>query len=407
MKKLNLLFMGLLVAGGMMFTSCTKEDNPAVVVNDVTVPDIPSDKEAGLNPAIDPDQINTVIPNFNYSVNQEYGVSVIRLDMTGVRDPFTNDWVELYGTKHPKQNVWLSLDGQGKGFSITKVANDKKSAVDLVFLVDNSSSMNEEADAIARDIIDWAKQLEKTVDVKFACVGYGGFVSGACNFTTAEKMEAYLNKGNTGIWRTRDFADETEAKAQALREAAAGTDYRVVGTSYTYTNKYDPDYYECGVVALRFANDKFSFRNGANRIYVNLTDEENQPNGKNDLYSTQWVKDNWTPTMGTIHTVWTESAYAINNYKNNVGYNYPWDLSIYTDGTVLCTNSNFKDINGNDVHLSDLPVSGAMLNSYIIRFTNVAEVFDGQPHLVKITVKSQSPNGEILAEKDYKLTFTK
>jgi hypothetical protein len=48
-----------------------------------------------------------------------------------------------------------------------------------------------------------------------------------------------------------------------------------------------------------------------------------------------------------------------------------------------------------------------MLNSYIIRFTNVAEVFDGQPHLVKITVKSLSPNGEILAEKDYEITFTK
>lgn len=405
MKKLNLLLSSLLIVGGVVFTSCNEKDNPAN--SNVVVKDIPSDDDAGANPVINPEDINTIIPNFNYTVNEEGGVSVIRLDMTGVRDPYTNDWVELYGTKHPKQNVWLSLDNKPKGFSITKVTNDKKSAVDLVFLVDNSSSMNEEADAIARDIIDWAKQLEKTVDVKFACVGYGGFVSGACNFTTAEKMEAYLNKGNTGIWRTRDFADETEAKAQALREAAAGTDYRVVGTSYTYTNKYDPDYYECGVVALRFANDKFSFRNGANRIYVNLTDEENQPNGKNDLYSTQWVKDNWTPTMGTIHTVWTESAYAINNYKNNVGYNYPWDLSIYTDGTVLCTNSNFKDINGNDVHLSDLPVSGAMLNSYIIRFTNVAGVFDGKPHKVKITVKSQSPKGEILAEKIYELTFKK
>ena len=405
MKKLHLLLSGLLLAGSVVFTSCEKQDNP--VVNDVTVPDIPSDKEAGLNPAIDPNDINTVIPNFNYTVNEEKGVSVIRLDMTGVRDPFTNDWVELYGTKHPKQNVWLSLDDQPKGFSITKVSNDKKSAVDLVFLVDNSTSMSEEADAIARDIIEWSKQLEKTTDIKFGCVGYGGFISGACNLTTAEKMEAWLTKGSSGIWRTRDFADETEAKAQALREVAAGTDYRVVSTSYSYNDWSAPDASECGVLALRFANDKFSFRNGANRIYVNLTDEPNQPGGKADLYSTKWVKENWTATMGTIHTVWTESAYTINTYKDYVGKDYPWDLSIYTDGTVLCTTSSFKDINGNDVHLSDLPVSGAMLNSYIIRFTNVAGVFDGKPHRVKITVKSQSPNGEILAEKVYEITFTK
>ena len=98
MKKLHLLLSGLLLAGGFVFTSCDKQDNPTVT--DVTVADIPSDKEAGLNPAIDPNDINTVIPNFNYTVNEEKGVSVIRLDMTGVRDPFTNDWVELYGTKH-------------------------------------------------------------------------------------------------------------------------------------------------------------------------------------------------------------------------------------------------------------------------------------------------------------------
>lgn len=405
MKKLQLLLSGLLLAGGFVFTSCDKQDNPTVT--DVTVADIPSDKEAGLNPAIDPNDINTVIPNFNYTVNEEKGATVIRLDMTGVRDPFTNDWVELYGTKHPKQNVWLSLDDQPKGFSITKVTNDKKSAVDLVFLVDNSSSMSEEANAIARDIIEWSQQLEQTLDVKFGCVGYGGFVSGACNLTTAEKMEEWLNK-STGIMRTRDFADETAEKAQALKDAAATSEYRVQGTeNLSYTSMYAPDYDECGVVALRFANDKFSFRNGANRIYVNLTDEPNQPTGKADLYSTQWVKENWTPTMGTIHTVWTRSASAINTYKDNVGNDYPWDLSIYTDGTVLCTSSYFKDINGNDVHLSDLPVSGAVLNSYIIRFTNVKGVFDGKPHRVKITVKSQSPNGEILAEKVYEITFTK
>ena len=381
MKKLNLLFMSLLVAGGMVFTSCTKEDNPAVVVDDVTVPDIPSDKEAGLNPAIDPDQINTVISNFNYSVNQEYGVSVIRLDMTGVRDPFTNDWLELYGTKHPKQNVWLSLDGQGKGFSITKVANDKKSAVDLVFLVDNSGSMDEEAEAIARDIAAWAEKLSQSLDICFGCVGYDGNLTGAMNITTVEKLKEYLDYGY-GTNRTYHFGGDD---AEAL--AAKAPDYY---------NDWD----ECGVAALHFADDNFNFRPGANRIYVNFTDEPNQPNGKPE-FSTEWVKEvtNWPTTKGTIHSVYSD----YNTWTQTIGYEeYPWNLADYTGGTSLFASWDFSGVT-----LDDLPVSGAMLNSYIIRFTNVAEVFDGQPHLVKITIKSQSPNGEILAEKDYKLTFTK
>ena len=383
MKKLNLLFMGLLVAGGMMFTSCTKEDNPAVVVNDVTVPDIPSDKEAGLNPAIDPDQINTVIPNFNYSVNQEYGVSVIRLDMTGVRDPFTNDWVELYGTKHPKQNVWLSLDGQGKGFSITKVTNDKKSAVDLVFLVDNSGSMSEEANAIARDIKAWAAKLAQTIDIKFACVGYSvyGDINGGIDFTDADGLSDFLGE-NRGTSSTKGFKGDNAADLQ------------------TKANTFGYTYDECGVMALRFADETYAFRNGANRIYVNFTDEPNQPNN-NPEFSTEWVKEvtNWPATKGTIHTVYSD----YNTWTQTINYReYPWNLSEYTGGTTL-----FADTYFTNVSLDDLPVSGAMLNSYIIRFTNVAEVFDGQPHLVKITVKSQSPNGEILAEKDYEITFTK
>lgn len=383
MKKLHLLLSGLLLAGGFVFTSCDKQDNPTVT--DVTVADIPSDKEAGLNPAIDPNDINTVIPNFNYTVNEEKGATVIRLDMTGVRDPFTNDWVELYGTKHPKQNVWLSLDDQPKGFSITKVTNDKKSAVDLIFLVDNSGSMGQEANAVARDIIAWSAKLSQTIDIRFACVGYSvsGTINGAFDFADATALADYLNR-STGTSRTMgyggDYAAELEAAANEMNQ--------------------DRVWDECGVMALKYADKYLRFRNGANRIYVNFTDEPNQPNGK-EYYSTEWIKEiaNWPSTKGTIHTVYS----AYNTWTQTINYNeWPWNLSDYTGGTTLYADSYFSNVS-----LDDLPVSGALLNSYIIRFTNVKGVFDGKPHRVKITVKSQSPNGEILAEKVYEITFTK
>lgn len=383
MKKLNLLLSGLLIAGGVVFTSCGEDDNPVVTDVTPTVPGIPSDKEAGLNPAIDPNDINTIIPNFNYTVNEEGGVSVIRLDMTGVRDPYTNDWVELFGTKHPNQNVWLSLDDSPKGFSITKVANDKKSSVDLVFLVDNSGSMSEEANAIARDIKAWAAKLAQTIDIKFACVGYSvsGRINGGIDFTDANGLSEFLGE-NRGTSSTVGFKGDN---ADALHTKA---------NNFGYTGN------ECGVMALRFADETFAFRNGANRIYVNFTDEPNQP-GNNPEFSTEWVKEitNWPSTKGTIHTVYS----AYNTWTQTINYReYPWNLSEYTGGTKLFTDSSF-----NNVSLDDLPVSGALLNSYIIRFTNVAGVFDGKPHKVKITVKSQSPKGEILAEKIYELTFKK
>lgn len=56
-----------------------------------------------------------------------------------------------------------------------------------------------------------------------------------------------------------------------------------------------------------------------------------------------------------------------------------------------------------DASLSTLPVTGAMQNSYIIRFTNIEKYMDGQPHMVKITVVSA--DGKVRAEKVFSVIF--
>ncbi len=399
----------ILLLGCFVVTSCEKEDKIP------SVKGIPNDELATPNPIVE--TTNTNLPNFNYTVENENGWNVIRIDMTGVQDPFTRDWMKLYGpATTAKQNLWLEVDGKPKGFSISNTIDELSELpapkVDLVFLVDNSTSMSEEADAIYRDIIAWSEQLSQTLDIRFACVGYGGFVSGAINLTTAEILKNYLENKTwlssvSGIWRTRGFVG---SDAETLETAANDANYRVVGSGYSYKDYSDPDSYECGVMALRYANDLFSFRKGANRVYVNLTDEPNQPHGKEDLFSTKWVKNNWTAEQGTIHTVYTRSASYGSNYLELLEdpyTDYPWALSLYTDGTMLFTNSNFRDKDGNDVHLSDLPVSGAMENSYIIRFTNVENIFDGQSHKVHFTVKSNGENGVIIADKTVEIVFKK
>jgi len=388
MKKIHLFGTMLLAFGAMAFTACNNENPIVEDVNAPYVPGIPMDDIATPNPELDLTELNTVIPNLNYTVDDVNGWAVIRLDMTGVKDPYTNDWVKLYGPGSGKQNVWLSLDGVPKGFSISNTAEGSEEqqvkAVDLVFLIDNSGSMDQEANALANEVYAWASKLAKSdLDMRFAVVGYDGRITGGMNFGTIEELDAFLNApGRYGTSRTMHF------------ESKEGDDWNTWASQYWVNNWMD----ECEVAALRLADEQFSFRPGANRVYVNFTDEPNYFNS--DLTSVEYVNPangNWGATQGTIHTVFSESyLYSGSCYED------PKLLSDYTGGTYLQVPYDFSGVT-----LDDLPITGALMNSYIIKFTNCEEVFDGQPHNVKITVKSESPNGEILADKEFNLVFEK
>ena len=377
----------MIAAGLFSLASCTVEDNGSTGV--ITVPGIPADTEADPNPTL-PDAPNTNVANINYVVETaSNGNKVIRFDLTGIQSPENpTEWLRLYGTNTSEQNIWISIDDLPKGFTIENTIDSEEqvSAVDLVFLVDNSGSMGEEADAVAKEILDWSKMLSKTLDMRFGCVGYdyGGEVNGAINMCGINEIDAFLNRsGKYGIDRTMGF--EGPDKDVLAKEYAR---YRTTGSWTTD---------ECGVSSLRYADDLFNFRKNTNRVYVNFTDEPNYPQGHEPM-STQWVKDpnNWPTTKGTIHTIY--SSTYVNWTERPLWEEYPWNLSAYTGGTEIKTNSSFSGVS-----LSTLPITGALQNSYIIKFTNVESLFDGQPHKIKITILS--PNGTVRAEKEYVVTF--
>ena len=376
----------MIAAGLFSLASCTVEDNGSTGV--ITVPGIPADTEADPNPTL-PDAPNTNVANINYVVETaSNGNKVIRFDLTGIQSPENpTEWLRLYGTNTSEQNIWISIDDLPKGFTIENTIDSEEqvSAVDLVFLVDNSGSMGEEADAVAKEILDWSKMLSKTLDMRFGCVGYDydGEVNGAINMCGINEIDAFLNRsGKYGIDRTMGFE---------------GPDKDVLAKEYARyrTGSWTAD--ECGVSSLRYADDLFNFRKNTNRVYVNFTDEPNYPQGHEPM-STQWVKDpnNWPTTKGTIHTVY--SSTYVNWTERPLWEEYPWNLSAYTGGTEIKTNSSFSGVS-----LSTLPITGALQNSYIIKFTNVESLFDGQPHKIKITILS--PNGTVRAEKEYVVTF--
>lgn len=232
---------------------------------------------------------------------------------------------------------------------------------------------------MASSINSWATELESSgLDVQFGCVGYDvwGDISGALNLSNKEEVYNYLNRSSvSGTNRTVGFLDTNLSTA-----ANSG-----------YNECTD----ECGGVALHFANDLFTFRNGSNRIYVNFTDEPNQPY-RIEKYSVEYVKDqnNWNTTKGTIHTVYSGSTFTETLLYNE----YPWKMSQYTGGSEMFTSSSFTGVT-----LSDLPVSDAMQNSYIIIFTNIDKYLDGKPHTIKITIKTK--DGKICADKEFSVTL--
>ena len=380
----NRIFKGiayaLLLAAVTSLSSCLKSDEETIVIETPST-GIPDDSQATPNP----DVVNTTtnIPNINTTIDYVNGTPIIRVDMTGVKNPDGTEWIRLYGTGDPNQNVWLEVDDRPKGFDVYNNADsnhDKAIMTDVVFTVDNSGSMSEEADAIARDIVSWSTLLSNSgLNARFGVVGYDGRITGANNLTDVDSLKAYLNHG-TGTTRTRHFGGND---ASLLSSKAS---------DYFLNSNVD----ECGVAAIRFANDLFSFRTGANRIYVNFTDEPNFPCGK-PAYSVRFFEneENWQASDGTVHTVYSSNKFSGNNWNYE---EQPWLISEYTGGTTIFSPSNFSGVT-----LESLPVTGAMENSYIIRFANVSELLDEKPHKIHITICSK--DNTIRGDKTFNVTF--
>ena len=371
------------------FTSVTFETNVLILIlidgTEVRIPidttGIPSDAEAQPNPEIEGEPTVDIANISAPIIEEDSNGNVMRFSLTGIQTA-TNEWLQLYGTNETYQNIWIEIDGKPKGFQIVNASGEiiiSKSQADIIFLVDNSGSMSEEANAVAAEIISWSQTLSKTMDVQFGCVGYDvyGAISGAIDVTTVENLSSYLNR-TTGTSRTVGFSG---SNAATLKSKAA-----------TYAGKLND---ECGAAALHFADENLNFRRGANRIYVNLTDEPNQPNNVTK-FSVESVNPNssyyiWNTAKGTIHTVYSGStSYSWTPlYAEN-----PILMSNYTGGEKIYAPSDFSGTT-----LNGLDVTGAIVNSFIIRFNLTSDLSTGL-HTIRITILSA--DGTIRAEKIFK-----
>jgi hypothetical protein len=357
MKKLFLFISFLLL---IFLFACNSEENP-VGEGDT---DIPADPSGVTVPT---PVINNIQPTSNFAKSGDNPNRVL-MNITGIVNPVTNQPIQFnYDASNPAgSNIFVTEDNVVKGLKVSKVGTGTILQADVVFTVDNSGSMNEESDSVAAGIIKFANFLQSSgLDVKFGIVGYDvfGSISGAINFTDAATLEAYLNRNQFGgTSRTVGFAgpDSAALETKAMNYGGSGG--------------------ENGVEAVLFADSNFTWRSTAQSVFINFTDEPTQSNGI--VWNTAHMCGAIAGSA-TVHTVFSNDSTA---YSWSDTRERPWDMSACTGGTV-----KFIDANATGLDLSDLPVAGALANSYLVEFLSA----DGNvAHNVEITVKESNADGK-------------
>lgn len=341
---------------------------------------IPSEDKAKPCPwDVTEDETNITIPGFS-TYTEPSNKKVMSFSFTGIRTKSGN-FMKLYGTDTPYQNVWMEIDDTPVSIVIYDQDEVAKAQADVVFIVDNSGSMSEEANYVAREINDWATELNKHMDVKFGVIGSEGkFVNGALDITDASTLSAYLNRsGVSGITRTVGFSGSNQA---TLSDAAALSKYR------------NSSYYESGGMMLRYADEQLTFRTGSNRTYVGFTDEPNQADNIHSFsvesFNHSSSDYNWSAQRGTIHYVFSGNTSNYSWWDNVASKKYinenPKLFSDYTGGSYQICKSDFTDFDWEKV-----AVTGSIENSFVMGIRKTASVTVGT-HKVTITIYDSSGN---------------
>lgn len=118
-KKMKYIYIAISLSL-LAMTSCLDSGDETIALAVESRTDIPSDSYADPNPLLTGTDIST-LPNIQYATVDENGTAVFQIDMPGLQDPGTNEWLRLYGTADSRQNVWVEVDDSPKGIAVRNV----------------------------------------------------------------------------------------------------------------------------------------------------------------------------------------------------------------------------------------------------------------------------------------------
>jgi hypothetical protein len=359
MKKTLIIFLSMLF--GLLIISCDATNSePEEELNT----DIPTDPE---NLSLPPVSFDNIQPTASVTVSP-LNDKRIQLNLLELRHPVTNKLIDLnYDSSNPlNSNIFIAEDGIVKGLKITKASPSSVKVIDIVFAVDNSTSMEHQNDIIATNVIEFATFLVNSgLDVRFSVVGYVGRVTGAINFTDLNSLSGYLTKG-WGVNRTRGFGGADSASLE--------------NNSFLYADGPDAPSGQNGIVGILFADTHFNWRTNASKVFINFTDDGIHSNGK------KWNVNHLCNTLAgraTVHSVFSQDTTLI-PWSNLI--EKPWAMSECTGGKAL-----FVQQNQNLYNLASLPVTQVLSNSYMIEFKKNDEVV--LERVIELFIRASNADG--------------
>jgi len=347
MKKIFLLIIAVIFYIGCEDDSVTPNSS-----------DIPSDP-VGISVPVP--QNNNVVPAVS-TPKVESGI--VSTNLTGMIGNNGNAVELFYDIDNPENStVFVTEDFNIKGVKVEKVGTSNVQQADIVFTVDNSGSMAAEADSVASGIISFAEFLVNNgLDVRFGIVGYSSYVRGAINFTNDIGIKKYLER-SYGTNRTKGFAGPDSLDLE---------NFAISGFSTPGEN---------GARSIFFADSFFSWRAGAQRVFINFTDEPNQSDGINFNISSLCTK---LKGIGTVHTVFSQDTTYYSHYWSEKNER-PWEMSECTGGTTM-----FLDSHATNLNLTTLSFSTALVNSYTISYKGT---ISNSEHEVSFIINAQNGDG--------------
>jgi hypothetical protein len=322
--------------------------------------DIPQDPSGKAPDAT----VNNRVPAAKFS---KVSSNRIAINLQGILDENDNPVTFIGdGSAQDGNNIFVTEDGKLKGIKVTNAGSGNTLQADIVFTIDNSGSMGQEADSIAARITDFVDAISNSgLDILVGVAGYSSSVNGALDLSSKDSLKAYLNRtGKTGTNRTRGFhgenADSLDAK-KFLYNGSGG---------------------ENGVEAIFFANDLFSWRNNTNRVFINFTDEPNQT-GSDSTYTVKALCEKLAG-FATVHTVFSADT---SNFTWTAANQNPLEMSNCTGGTIKLIDGLAADLD-----LSNIPVIGALGKSAKIEFVTSNSAVN---HEIIVTIFiNESVNGK-------------
>jgi len=335
--------------------------------------DIPTDPE-GQPPVTN---LNNLKPVFQISRHEEQK-NRIRLNLSGVIDPVTEKPIEFTAN----QSVFITEDGRLQGVKVSQSEATNQLPYDIVFLVDNSGSMGEEADAVADEITQFSTLLANSgLDVRLGVVGYDGHVNGAIKLASTTEISDYLNRKENGYVKigTQRTQGYSGLDSENLSNEA---------TSLNQDSKIQSSD-ENGVVALRYAESIFSWRPQAQKIFINFTDEgvlevdKTTRQGRLGWHGhTDYTVENfcktWKPEIGIVHTVWSGGTLGDGTLAH---FNEdPSELSKCTGGTHVVVDGSASDLD-----LKNINTTVALTSSALVEYISDS---DADEHEITVTIKN-------------------